>query len=211
VVRLGQVAGLQVQEVSLKLPSAVGAVHPQRYDPAGLVRVAALRVSEGGVVGVRDSGELVLDVHHREHPLTKNVAGKNGVSVGFSAHYAAMRARFGAHLVDGIAGENVLVACEWPVTLEELAGGLLIRTRQGAEVRLARVLVAEPCVPFSRFSLGLGPADASGEHVTAALQFLRAGRRGFYATCADSGAEVRVGDAVFALEARGNDPDERRA
>jgi hypothetical protein len=111
-----------------------------------------------------------------------------------------MRQRFGERLWDGIAGENVLVAAPDPVSVEQLRGGIGVRSQDGQMARLDEIVVAEPCVEFSRFALGFGHADRSNEHVTQALRFLRQGMRGFYATFAGEAVVLRRGDAVFALD-----------
>jgi hypothetical protein len=125
----------------------------------------------------------------------------NGISIGFTAHYAAMRERFGAHLDNGAAGENVLVQTPSTstISLEALQGGIAVRTRDSQLARLDNVLVAEPCVEFTRFALRFGDADRPGDEVTEGLRFLRGGMRGFYATFAGASVVVRPGDAVIAL------------
>jgi len=195
--QIGRIVRLQVQRASLKVPNPEGARHPRRFDPAALAHVEALELTARGVRGLLDSQTPIVDVHNVEHPSSKNSDGINGISVGFSSHYAAMRERFGAHLVDGAAGENILVEADRRVEADTLETGLAIETRDGSLVRLERIVVAEPCVEFTRFALRLGPADPSSDDVTEGLRFLRAGTRGFYATLAGSTAVVRPGDAVF--------------
>src|SRR5579872_4921739 len=113
---LGTVIRLQIQRSSLK----VGPPQQHSYFPGPLQAVSELDVSPAGV-----SGAAVLDVHNRDHPETKQShRGVNAISVGFSAHYDAMRERFGEHLTYGIAGENVLVRTEEPVTESDLENGL---------------------------------------------------------------------------------------
>src|SRR5207253_1296007 len=81
-----------------------------RYNvPAPLLSVPALDLGESGVSAWNAQGERILDVHHKDHPASRNVRGSNGISIGFTAHYDALRARFGTHLEDGLAGENILV------------------------------------------------------------------------------------------------------
>jgi len=190
---IGQIVGLQVQRSSLKVGER------RRYDPAPLRSLAALALSADGVTGCAEDGAQILDVHNRMHPGSKNVKGINGVSVGFTAHYAAMRARFGPHLTDGIAGENILVAADQQVARESLAGGLLVRGGEGSGVRLVRVLIAEPCLEFSRYAERLA-ADAPPEGVVReALQFLREGMRGYYASLEGEPGVVRLGDSVYRL------------
>ena len=105
---IGTVVRLQVQVVSLKVQGATR----EQYDPSGLCSVPALELDQAGASSRDVYGAVVLDQHHREHPHSKNRRGLNGVSIGFTAHYAAMRERFGEHLCDGIAGENIVVATE---------------------------------------------------------------------------------------------------
>jgi hypothetical protein len=103
---LGPIIRLQVQRDSIKS----GGKPFERYTPEpNLVSVRVLRLDADGVYGIDDRGDVVPDVHNATHPHTK-FRGDNGLSIGFTGHYAAMRARFDQHLVDGIAGENMLVA-----------------------------------------------------------------------------------------------------
>src|SRR5579872_6590819 len=198
---LGTISRLQIQRSSLK----IGPLQERRYVPEPLLAVPRVRLVQGGVQ--TEDGQL--DVHHPLHPSGKNV-GKNGVSVGFSAHYEAMRRRFGPHLTDGIAGENILVESAGPVSLEDLREGLVILAGDGREVRLSKIVVAEPCVEFTSYALQISSRDdhrpaavplPEGERerpeITRALNFLRMGRRGFYATFDGDPVEIRVGDRVL--------------
>lgn len=189
---LGNIVGLRVQTASLKVGE-----QGRRYDPGPLRAVAALTLDDGGVTGWTAEGARVDDVHHRDHPATK-YRGENGISVGFTAHYASMRAHFGEHLIDGIAGENILVSGNRMIGLSDLSRGLLIRRGGTLVARLQALVVAEPCLPFSRFALG-GVDDASSEHagVKAALIFLREGRRGFYAGYLGAPAIIHEGDEIL--------------
>jgi hypothetical protein len=190
---IGRIVRLQVQESSLK----VGERLRRWYDPAPIQAVPTLTLSERGVVGRVETGDTILDVHNATHPATKNRAGSNGISVGFTAHYGAMRARFGDHLTDGIAGENILVATERTFTEDDFASGIQIETTDGAFVRLEEVIIAEPCVEFSRYALRYphdAPADAA---ITDALNFLREGVRGFYAAYHGAPTTIGLGASVY--------------
>ena len=189
---IGRIVRLQVQLSSLK----VGERPLRRYDPAPLRSVQALILEEGGVRGVMAGDEEVVDVHHRDHPASKNRGG-NGVSVGFTGHYADMRARFGAHLDDGLAGENILVETRYSYGEADLANGLVVETAGGATVRLERVVVAEPCVEFSRYALRYPPDTRTDRAVTSALTFLGDGMRGYYATYHGEPARIELGDRVL--------------
>lgn len=190
---IGQIVRLQVQESSLK----VGASPRRWYDPAPIRVVPMLTLNENGVVGRAATGDTILDVHNITHPTSRNRAGGNGISVGFTSHYGAMRARFGDHLADGIAGENILIATDRIFTAADCAAGLRIETGDGAAIVLEQVIIAEPCVEFSRYALRY-PRDAPSDRaVTDALNFLRKGTRGFYATYRGAPAAIAVGAQVY--------------
>ena len=189
---VGKIVRLQVQAESLK----VGAASRRRYDPAPLRSVPALLLEPDGVVGRTAWGEDVLDVHHRDHPASKNRGG-NGVSVLFTGHYAAMRERFGPHLADGIAGENVLVACHQLVGEEDLAAGLIVETAAGRRVPLTQVVVAAPCVEFARHALRFPDEARPDRTVTDAVAFLADGMRGYYAAYDGPPVAIEVGDRVY--------------
>ena len=193
---IGSIKQLQIQRASLKQGQ-----RPQRYyDPAPLLVVDSLLLAPGGVVGLAADGERIVDVHNASHPSTKNQRGLNGISIGFTVHYQAMRDRCGAHLADGIAGENILVEAERSFTLDDLGEQLAIQCAGGELIYLSNLLVAAPCVEFSQFAAGNGerlPAEA----LKSTLQFLDGGMRGFYAVLADGQAEtiVRAGGRVFVV------------
>jgi hypothetical protein len=190
--RLGTIVRLQVQQASLK----PGALHGRYYDPSPLYTVPALTISGAGVTGIEESGAAVPDVHHRDHPSGKNRGG-NGISILFTDHYRTMRARFGDHLTDGIAGESILVETEGPIRQGDVDGGITIRTAAGREALLEEVAVAEPCVEFTRFTIHYPPDSRSDRQVTEALDFLRAGMRGFYACYTGEPIRIELGDTVF--------------
>jgi hypothetical protein len=191
---IGRIVRLQVQTAHLKRDT-----QPHRwYDPAPITDVASLLLDGGGVTGIASDGTSHLDVHHRDHPISRN-RGDNGVSIGFTGHYDAMRERFGAHLSDGIAGENILVASEAIHTEETLGGTLFIQTASGI-IRLEQVIDAPPCVEFTRFCMQWPPDRRPDRTITEGLQFLDRGMRGFYAALApnDSApAEFGIDDMVL--------------
>ncbi len=188
---IGTIVRLQVQESSLKVGQK-----PRSYDPAPLHVVQALRLSPGGVIGVMVNGETLVDVHHQDHPASKNRKGANGISLGFTTHYAAMRDRFGEHLTDGIAGENILIETTRQFGCEDLARGVVIE-RPSGRLALHPIVVAAPCVEFARYALLLPASTRPDARVTEALRFLDAGMRGFYATYEGMPAAVEVGAQVF--------------
>jgi hypothetical protein len=190
--RIGTVVRLQVQRSSLKAGD-----RPRRwYDPTPILAVPVLTLDANGVTGWTDDGTMVPDVHNATYPTSK-FRGENGISVGFTSHYVAMRARFGAHLTDGIAGENILIETDRTFREEEFARGLRIEGVDDTGVDLAEILSAEPCAEFSRFSLRYDIETPSGRIVADALNFLREGTRGFYAEITGNEGRVRIGDQVY--------------
>jgi len=172
---LGTVLRLQVQRSRLK----PGERSARVYDPAPLLQVAALEVGPRGVAGVTEDGPL-LDVHHADHPDSR-FRGVNGLSLLPRAHYDLLRSRFGDHLVDGVAGESLLLETDGPWSATALEGPLVLETADG-RLQLVDGQPAPPCVEFSRFCLGRGPGGPDDEELVAALDALDRGVRGFYAT-----------------------------
>lgn len=170
---LGRVVRLQVQTASLKK-----GVKPDRvYDPEPLVAVTALQLTPRGAEGTTADGTRVVDVHHADHPASKWEAGRE-VSFGFTSHYGVMRGAYGDRIAVGCAGENVLAESGRTFRLEDFAGGLAFESAAtGARVALEAVIVADPCVEFSRYALG-DPA-ASPQALKPVLQFLGEGVRGY--------------------------------
>lgn len=190
---IGTIILVQVQRAPMKR----GDGSARTYDPDVLARVPKLQLGGEGVLGLTDAGDTIIDAHHLRHPESR-YRGDNAISLGFSGHYARMRAEFGDHLADGIAGENILIAGDAPPTLDRPDARLGIRCADGRVAVLTEIAPAPPCEPFSRFCLG-GRADAAT--VKAALQFLDAGTRGYYVALADATGEyeVAVGDALVWL------------
>jgi hypothetical protein len=191
---IGRIKLVQIQRSSLK----AGQRPDCYYDPAPLLEVARLRLTPTGVVGITAAGHDVTDVHNTTHPETKNQRGLNDVSFGFTSHYAAMRTEFGPHLVDGRAGENMLIEADRVFGLPELGTQLAIERADGSVVRLTNLLVAAPCVEFSRFAQ-ISDRPLPAEELRATLQFLGDGMRGFYARLAEDQSDtiVQAGDLVY--------------
>ena len=187
---LGRIVRLQVQTSSLK----VGTGAQQRYDRRPIESLPYLELNDGGVTGIGRFGQRLADVHHRDHPESKH-RGDNGISIGFTGHYDAMRERFGPHLVEGAAGENILIENGGLVTEVDLASGIFIETLEGRAAHLESIIVAEPCAPYTRWAMGFPEGARPDRTVTRALQFLGNGVRGFY--CRYDGPPVRL-----ALDAR---------
>ncbi|MBI3362800.1 MAG: hypothetical protein HY023_16995 [Chloroflexi bacterium] len=187
---LGRIVRLQIQPARLTL----GEKPNRYYDPAGLLAVDEMTLAPRGALACLPDGRAILDVHHADHPQAYR-HGNNALSVGFTTHYDAMRERFGDHIADGCAGENILVETDEKVEMGILRRGLAIRPAGSTSpVWLDEVCVAKPCEPFSRYA----SRAAQSEDVKAALQFLDNGVRGFYCVLAgESAATITVGDEVF--------------
>ena len=178
---IGRVVRLQVQRSRLKPGPATTRV----YDPAPLQQVSELEITPRGVIG-----DGILDVHNADHPDTRNVKLLNGVSVMTVSRYRALRAAYGEHLVDGIAGESLLLDTEH---LDDLSGRLVLETA-GGPIELDSV-PAPPCVEFTRFVLRRGAGDV-GPEVMATLEALDDGARGYYLRTTGTGT-VRAGAGLF--------------
>ena len=169
----GRIVQLQIQQASLK----VGPTRARRYDPSPILMVDRLILTPDGAEAVVDGARLI-DVHHGHHPDSKNRNGVNDLSIGFTGNYRRIRERLGAHIVDGIAGESILVACDDPPALGALMNGIEIEVDPGLWIRLAEASVAHPCVEFSRFCLRSSVVEP--RQIKETLQFLDDGTRGFY-------------------------------
>ncbi len=151
-------------------------------------------VQPRGVHGLPGDGTRVLDVHHMDHPSTRDARGRAGLSVLTRSDYDRLRARFGSHLVDGCAGEVLLIDGVRPLDGEDL----YVETTAGGAVRLTDVRVAKPCLQFTRFCLRLPPEAPVDARVQDAMRFLDGGARGFRARGTGDPAEVAVGARMWA-------------
>ncbi len=189
--KIGEIIQLQVQVASLKQ----GEKNDRYYEPAGLTPVSALRLTPAGVTGL-EAGREVSDVHNAEHPDSKNRDLTNSISFNFTSHYTRMQDRFGAHLSTGIAGENILVATDETFDEAAFVNGVIIQTKDGHQITLTQVCVAEPCAPFSEFALHQD-ARPPASQLKATLQFLDGGTRGFYCQQTGKPVVIQVGDTMF--------------
>ena len=188
---LGRVVRLQVQAAPLKSGEKPNRV----YGTAPIVEIEELLLTPSGAVGVDAAGARILDVHNTAHPATRYSDG-NTVSFGLTSHYARMRERFGPHMADGCAGENILVETDAPLHLPDLGARVGLRgARSGAILEFSTIRVALPCVEFSKFAIrnqAATPAD-----LKPVLQFLDEGTRGFYVMAREG--TVRVGDELVSI------------
>jgi hypothetical protein len=193
---LGRVVRLQVQIEPLKRGDNPG----RCYDPAPLRRVPRLEVGPEGVTGLAEDGARLLDVHNTGHPRTRDRRGRGGVSLMSAADYERLRGHFGPHLADGLAGETLLVDAGRSLVGMQFPGRLRISATDCGWLDLHSVRVADPCVEFACFCLDRELAGVDDE-VSAAMEFLDHGGRGFRAVAAGAailaeGAEVWVEQAV---------------
>jgi hypothetical protein len=122
---LGCVKLVQVQPSGLVIETPSGYF----YDASRRVEVDRLLISSKGIEATTPEGEHVLDIHHMDHP-DKAYDNDDLVSIGFTSHYEAMRARFGEHMVDGIAGENIIIEYGEEVWPEDLGQHIVIENRR---------------------------------------------------------------------------------
>ncbi len=192
-IELGPVVLLQIQKSVMK----VGEKPNRVYDPQALRSVPALTLTVEGAL-YRAGAEIVLDVHHRQHPESRQTeTGENAISVGFTSHYEAIRRHFDHPAPLGCGGENVLVDIDHEVRPDQVVRGLVIRRADGLLVPLTGLKVAAPCRPFAGYLFG---RMVSSEALKAGMAFLDNGRRGYYASLDQpAAATVEVGDHVYAL------------
>lgn len=194
---LGKVKFVQVQPSGLIIETPSGCY----YDASRRVEVDHLLITSKGIEATTPEGEHVLDIHHIDHP-DKAYDDDDLVSIGFTSHYEAMRARFGEHMVDGVAGENIIIEFGEEVWVDDIGGQLAIEnTDTGQKTMLDLVCFAAPCDEFSHFA-----SQSQGERLLAAelkatLNFLNNGRRGFLLVLSkdQESAMIRPGDKVFGV------------
>jgi hypothetical protein len=163
--------------------------------------VQELFFNEAGAWAVDGAGDRLLDVHHLEHPRSRNRRGLNGISIGFFGHYEKMQAYFGPHMQPGIAGENLIVDSPVPYTLADLQPYLVAVCAASGQEYPFRVLDAmAPCDPFTHFAARAEDRLPKAE-LKAGLQFLSNGRRGFLLQpLTTERIAIKPGDTVYLAE-----------
>ncbi|MFN8197563.1 MAG: hypothetical protein U0R72_04425 [Nakamurella multipartita] len=185
-----RIVRLQVQRGPVK----VGRAPLRSYEPAAILPVDRILAGPRGVRGITADGAEILDVHHQDHPESRDRKGRAGVLFMGTGDYVALRARYGPHVVDGIAGETVLLDAPGGLAGRGLPPVVTVTTADGP-LELHDVLAADPCVEFSRFCLGQEPAPTVNADVRQALVDLDHGARGYRSVAATEGV-VRIGDLV---------------
>jgi hypothetical protein len=192
----------------------VGLPPRRRYEPVILREVAELHVTADGAVGVAADGTECLDVHNGHHPHTRDAKRRNGISNMTTGDFAALRARYGPHLTDGIAAESVLLdyapGLAGRAMPEELAlvgappvagaaeGGVIpAADRPPTRLALTGVHIAKPCVPFAQFCLRREDFDVDDD-IQQALEHLDGGARGYKMAAAAPGV-IRPGDVLAVI------------
>jgi len=194
---IGKIKTVQIQQRPLK--TGEGANRVYSADP--ITAMAALRLTERGVIGLDADDNEVMDVHHIDHPQSRNRGNANGISLGFTSSYKRMQERFQNDLPEGYAGENIIVQQTADFTFDLLHTDLVVECQfTGACIQLIDLMVAAPCEPFSQF---VNQREVRGAELKETLQFLSDGTRGFYATLALDQTEpiIRPGDSIYAIVA----------
>lgn len=194
---LGKVKLVQLQPSGLIIETPSG----NFYDASRRVELDHLLITPKGIEATTPQGEHLLDIHHLDHP-DKAYDDDDLVCIGFTSHYEKMRTRFGEHMVDGVAGENIIIEFGEEVWVDDIGQQLAIEnTDTGQKTMLDLVCFAAPCDEFSHFA-----SQSQGERLPAAdlkgvLNFLNDGRRGYLLVLSkdQESAMIRPGDKVFGV------------
>jgi hypothetical protein len=179
----------EIQLLQMQLYAMTGS---GAYDLDALIEADKLRLTPDGFYGL--SGQSwIMDRHHRHHPDSRYWHASEVLSFGFTSHYDHMWDLFGTKPL-GIAGENIIVDAPSMLTIDDIAGGVMIETANGtAEFQAPEV--AEPCVEFTRFLTDRPDADA--RELKPLREQLRNGVRGYVVAVQDDEPfEVSAGDRV---------------
>jgi hypothetical protein len=193
--KLGRVKLVQLQPSGLIIETPSG----NFYDASRRVEVNRLLITSKGIEATTLKGEHLLDIHHIDHP-DKAYDNDDLISIGFTSHYEAMRARFGEHMVDGIAGENIIIEYEEEVWSEDLGQQIVIESIVTEQRTLLDVVCfAAPCDEFSHFAARSQQERLPAVELKSTLKFLNNGRRGFLLVLSEGQetATVQPGDRVF--------------
>ena len=192
---LGTIKLVQVQPTGLIIETPSGYF----YDASRRVEVDHLLITPKGIEATTPGGEHVLDIHHIDHP-DKAYDDDDLVSIGFTSHYEAMRVRFGKHMIDGIAGENIIIKYSDEVWTKDLGESIAIENIEtGRRTILDLESFAAPCNEFSHFAANSQHERLPTAELKATLQFLNNGRRGFLFVLREGQdpAIVQPGDRIF--------------
>ncbi len=194
---LGRVKLVQIQPSGLIIETSSGYF----YDVSRRVEVEKLVITPLGIEATTPEGEHVLDIHHMNHP-GKKYGNDNLVSIGFTSHYKAMRERFGEHMEDGTAGENIIIENDQEVWMDDLGKKIAIENaKTGRKKFLDVIRFAPPCEEFSHFVANSQNKKLPGNELKDILRFLGNGRRGFLLVLSKGQEEatVQAGDRMFTI------------
>ena len=169
------------------------------YDESRRVEVDHLLINLKGIEATTPDGQHVLDIHHLDHP-DKEYDDDDLVCIGFTSHYDKMRERFGKHMVDGTAGENIIINYQDEVWVDDIGNQLVIENQDSGDlIRLDMVSFAAPCEGFSHFAAQRQDERLPAAELKDVLRFLNNGRRGFLLVLREGqeGGKVRPGDKIF--------------
>src|SRR6476619_5092143 len=125
-----RIVRLQVQRGPVK----VGTAPMRRYRPASIVPVDRIVAGPRGVRGLTADGEEILDVHHQDHAQSRDPKGRAGILFMGTGDY----------VVDGIAGETVLLDAAGGLAPLRLPSVVTVTTVDGP-LQLRDVREADPC------------------------------------------------------------------
>jgi len=197
---LGFVKLVQIQPSGLIIETPSG----DFYDASRRVEVDQIQITSRGIEYTTSEGDRVLDIHHMDHP-DKEYDDDDLVSIGFTSHYEAMRDHFGEHMVDGIAGENIIIDYDQEVWMNDLGQRIAIENKEtGQKALFYMESFASPCSAFSHFAANRQNERLPAGELKATLQFLNKGRRGFLLGLSDGQKTVSIqpGDKVFVVAER---------
>jgi hypothetical protein len=197
---LGIVKLVQLQPSGLIIETPSGYF----YDASRRVEVDCLLITSKGIEATTPEGEHVLDIHHTDHP-DKAYDDDDLISIGFTSHYEAMRARFGEHVVDGIAGENIIIDFGEEVWPEDLGQQIGIKNPETGRVMLLDIVsFAAPCDEFSHYAAQSQDERLPADELKDILQFLTNGRRGYLLVLSEGqeAATVHPGDRVYVVKGK---------
>ena len=135
-----RIVRLQIQTEPLK----TGRAPLRTYDPSPVESVPRLEVTPSGIIGLAERLGSVIDVHHVDHPRSRDLKGIGGVSVMGTGDYLNLRARYGDHLTEGIAGETILLDAPDGLARLDMPSEIVVITA-GGPIELRKVRATVPC------------------------------------------------------------------
>lgn len=199
--QLGQVSLVQLQPTGLIIETPDKTPTGFLYDTTRLVEADRLVITPLGIEATILEGEHMLDIHHINHP-DKAYDDDDLVCIALTSHYDAMRAYFGEHMVNGSAGENIIIECSEELWLDDLGQKMGIENQDTGEMAIFEIVrSASPCVEFSQFCSRKQYEKMPAELMKDILKFLGNGRRGFLLVLdkVHDAVTVSPGDKVFVL------------